>query len=1005
MNFFERLTARARSSSSTVSDAAEEHSLIANPTADGDPQVADATTESLKATDQTDVDAALERYLKRLEDQGIPAPGDWRNPKKKPATVADVAALYDVKPSFVDLLPWTEYLPEEQAMLLEDGKSLAAFFELTPIGTEGRDPEWLRKVRDALENALQNSFDELDTSPWVVQFYAKDETSWDDYLQSLTEYIRPQARNSAFSEMYLSLFKHHLDAIAKPGGLFEDTTVSKLPWRGQQRRVRVVLYRRVVGDAAFRGQSAAMHLNNICQRFTGGLANAGIKCKRMDGYEIRHWLLRWFNPHPDHLGTTLKDFDRFFHLVNKRTEEAGEELPLVTGDDFAQGLFYREPKSDSQKGLWYFDGQPHRVIMLDRLREAPRTGHLTGETRMGGDALHALFDKLPEDTVLTITLVITPQDVLEAHLEKLARKSVGDNTASAMTREAVDNARKLIGREHKLYRGSVAFYLKGRDEAQLTSRSMQLTNALLSAGMEPVASDDEVAPLNSYLRWLPGNFDVTQKRAMDWYVQMMLVQHVANLCPVWGRSSGTGHPGITLFNRGGAPLTFDPLNKLDRQMNAHMFLFGPTGAGKSATLNNLLNQLIAVYAPRLFIVEAGNSFGLLGDFAKKLGMTVNRIKLAPNSGVSLAPFADAIRLVTTPSQVTTLDADDLERSDEHLSAKPDSDQEDDERDVLGEMEIVARLMITGGEEKEEARLTRADRSVIRHCILAAARTCSDAGRTVLTEDVRNALRAAGEDTSIPEARRNRMLEMAEAMDMFCMGADGEMFNRPGTPWPEADLTIVDLATYAREGYNAQLSIAYISLINTVNNIAERDQYKGRPLVNVTDEGHIITKNPLLSPYIIKITKMWRKLGAWFWLATQNIDDLPPAAAPMLNMIEWWICLNMPPDEVEKISRFRELTPAQKSLMLSARKESGKYTEGVVLSKSMEVLFRAVPPSLYLALAMTEPEEKKQRYDLMQSLAGDELEAALEVAADLDRKRGIEPLKINFPTPHALENLA
>ncbi|MEE4672809.1 conjugative transfer ATPase [Pseudomonas alliivorans] len=1005
MNFFERLTARARASSSTASDTVEEHSLITDPTTDGDAQEADVTDEGLKAIDQTDVDAALERYLKRLEDQGIPAPGDWRNPKRKPATVADVAALYDVKPSFVDLLPWTEYLPEEQAMLLEDGKSLAAFFELTPIGTEGRDPEWLRKVRDALENALQNSFDELDTSPWVVQFYAKDETSWDDYLKSLTEYIRPQAKNSAFSEMYLSLFKHHLDAIAKPGGLFEDTTVSKLPWRGQQRRVRVVLYRRVVGDASFRGQSPAMHLNNICQRFTGGLANAGIKCKRMDGYDIRHWLLRWFNPHPDHLGTTLKDFDRFFHLVNKRTEEAGEELPLVTGDDFAQGLFYREPKSDSQKGLWYFDGQPHRVIMLDRLREAPRTGHLTGETRMGGDALHALFDKLPEDTVLTITLVITPQDVLEAHLEKLARKSVGDNTASAMTREAVENARKLIGREHKLYRGSVAFYLKGRDEAQLTSRSMQLTNALLSAGMEPVASDDEVAPLNSYLRWLPGNFDVTQKRAMDWYVQMMLVQHVANLCPVWGRSSGTGHPGITLFNRGGAPLTFDPLNKLDRQMNAHMFLFGPTGAGKSATLNNLLNQLIAVYAPRLFIVEAGNSFGLLGDFAKKLGMTVNRIKLAPNSGVSLAPFADAIRLVTTPSQVTTLDADDLERSDEHLSAKPDSDQEDDERDVLGEMEIVARLMITGGEEKEEARLTRADRSVIRHCILAAARTCADAGRTVLTEDVRNALRAAGEDISIPEARRNRMLEMAEAMDMFCMGADGEMFNRPGTPWPEADLTIVDLATYAREGYNAQLSIAYISLINTVNNIAERDQYKGRPLVNVTDEGHIITKNPLLSPYIIKITKMWRKLGAWFWLATQNIDDLPPAAAPMLNMIEWWICLNMPPDEVEKISRFRELTPAQKSLMLSARKESGKYTEGVVLSKSMEVLFRAVPPSLYLALAMTEPEEKKQRYDLMQSMAVDELEAALEVAADLDRKRGIEPLKINFPTPHALENLA
>jgi len=119
---------------------------------------------------------------------------------------------------------------------------------------------------------------------------------------------------------------------------------------------------------------------------------------------------------------------------------------------------------------------------------------------------------------------------------------------------------------------------------------------------------------------------------------------------------------------------------------------------------------------------------------------------------------------------------------------------------------------------------------------------------------------------------------------------------------------------------------------------------------------------------------------------------------MLNMIEWWICLNMPPDEVEKISRFRELTPAQKALMLSARKESGKYTEGVLLSKSMEVLFRAVPPSLYLALAMTESEKKKERYDIMQSQGVSELDAAIQVAARIDRLRGIEPHVITFLEP-------
>jgi hypothetical protein len=151
------------------------------------------------------------------------------------------------------------------------------------------------------------------------------------------------------------------------------------------------------------------------------------------------------------------------------------------------------------------------------------------------------------------------------------------------------------------------------------------------------------------------------------------------------------------------------------------------------------------------------------------------------------------------------------------------------------------------------------------------------------------------------------------------------------------------------------------------------------------------KNPLLAPYVVKITKMWRKLGAWFWLATQNLDDFPEAAKVLLSMIEWWLCLSMPPDEVEKISRFRELTPAQRALMLSARKESGKFSEGIMLSKSNELLFRAVPPSLNLALAMTEADEKAERFDLMKRHAIGELDAALMISDEIDRRRGIEPL--------------
>jgi len=64
---------------------------------------------------------------------------------------------------------------------------------------------------------------------------------------------------------------------------------------------------------------------------------------------------------------------------------------------------------------------------------------------------------------------------------------------------------------------------------------------------------------------------------------------------------------------------------------------------------------------------------------------------------------------------------------------------------------------------------------------------------------------------------------------------------------------------------------------------------------------------------------------------------------------------------------------------------------------MEVLFRAVPPSVYLALAMTESEEKSERYRLMQQHGLSELDAALHLAADIDRARGIEPLPSEVPS--------
>lgn len=926
---------------------------------------------------------AWQEYLSKLRANGIPVPRAWTDSRTGVARISDEQALYDVAPSFVDLLPWVEFLSDEESMLLDDGASLAAFFELSPVGTEGRSEAWLTQLRDSLENAIQDSFDELDENPWILQLYVQDETGWESYLRTLRNYVHPRAQGTAFTRTYLRLIEHHLAAVSKPGGLFQDTVVTQLPWRGKTRRIRLVVYRRTrQSEQGPRGDEPrdAANLRGICDRLVRGLSNAGVVATRLGSRDVHAWLLRWFNPKPTHIGDSREDHERFYQLVSYPSGCGEAELELASGTDFSQRLFFGQPRSDVRTGVWYFDDVPHRVVTLDRLRNPPAIGHLTGETRSGGDALNTLFDQAPEGTVLCITLVVTPQDSLEGHLNHLARKSVGDTIASEQTRHDLQQARSFIGQAHKLYRGAVAFFVRGNDDTQLEAHTRQLINVMLSAGLQPVRDQDEVGPLNSYLRWMPCGYN-PEKDRRQWYTQLMFAQHVANLSPTWGRCRGTGHPGITMFNRGGELVCADPLNRLDRQMNAHLFLFGPTGSGKSATLNNILMQYTAIYRPRLFIIEAGNSFGLFGEFASRLGLKVNRITLAPGRGVRLAPFLDATRLVTSPTQVETLDVDAIDAVDDRVEAE--------QRDILGELEIIARIMITGGEEREEARMTRADRSAIRQCILDAARRCVRQARTVLPEDVRDALRNRAQEAAAAEPRRVRLLEMADAMDIFCNGLAGELFNRPGTAWPEADVTIVDLATFAREGYGAEMAVAYISLINTINNIAERDQYLGRPIIVPTDEAHLPLKNPLTVRCTMKIIKMWRKLGAWLWMATQTLDDLPQDAEDLLSMIEWLICLSMGPDQVEKLAKFRELSPSQKALILSARKENSKFAEGVILSRSLEIQFRAVPPSLSLATAMTEPEEKNQRYELMKKFEISELEAALRVAEQLDKDRGIE----------------
>ncbi len=888
--------------------------------------------------------------------------------KDKPLTNADVDQLYRRPDSITDWLPWVDYDDESGTFTLEDGYSAGVMFELTGVSTEARSSQFLQEVQANIQTCINHTIPAHD-NPFVLQCYVSDENSLAELSNSLYEYVGTRSRDTEEHKLQTKHFvggmQRNFKRITCKEGLFEDTTVTGGSWRGKVRRIRLFLYRRrnVSGNDQ---TDPVAEISQVSERFVTQMQAAGIGIRLCSDQDIYTWLLRWFNPKAE---VTDGDLDHLAALM-----KLPEKEDRTFGHDLSELLFLSTPSSCDDKGVWYFDDLPHRAISIDSLRRKPLPGHFTGERKVG-DNLFAMFDRFPEGSILSVCVTIKPQDLVENHVVQVLNAAKGETAEAIAAEEDAKTALKWMSHGDYLLPTVMTLYTRGETLADLEKKTNEANALLLANGLHPIREKDDLLPLDTYIRQLPMNYEPAREK-VNRKSRLMFSSDLANLLPFYGRGRGTGHPGMVFYNRGGEPLVFDPLNKLDRAKNAFGLVLGPPGSGKSALMVYILLQIVAIYGARIYIIEKGGSFKLFGDYCRYFGLSVNQVTLHPKEDVSLPPFSDSYEMLDR--ELAKQSSYDEEAS---LDASDDSDDDEEERDLLGEMELKARIMITGGDTKEEEVMTRADRLTIRKAIISAAETKRDSGNSeiVLTEDVVAELNALSQDESSTPKRRERAKDMADSMALYCSGTAGHFFNRVGKAWPEADITIMEMGLLANEGYEDQLALGFMGLMNQINGVVEREQYDHRPTFVLGDEAHLITTNPLLAIFLVKIVKMWRKLGAWLWLATQNLEDFPDAAKKLLSMFEWWLAMVCPKEEIEQISRFKDLSEEQKMMLRAARKEPGKYTEGVVLSDNLQCLFRNVPPPLALALAMTEKHEKQQRADIMKSQHCSELEAVFAVA--------------------------
>ena len=609
-----------------------------------------------------------------------------------------------------------------------------------------------------------------------------------------------------------------------------------------------------------------------------------------------------------------------------------------------------------------------------------------------------------------------PKVVLDARIEKI--KASAQQAASSEAKYTLEQAEvaqdECLRNGQRIFYVQIGCYLSAPTEETLLDRTLIAQDTLLKTNcLSFIRPADDLLSQDSFIRALPFVYDFAHDRKNALRARMTYLSQLSATLPYFGAGRGSDNLCYLAYKRNGEPFTVNPFLKSDRSRVAHQLVFGPTGSGKSATMINMALMSMAVNAPRQFILDKGNSFGLLADYYESMGKKVRRLTFNAASSDTFPPFFETAKALDEldgqggtwaarahsvslrkegEAEAAVADAGGdsafAGTAHDHAAAGTDGDDDGETRSYLSEMLNILKIMVTGGREQDVSALKQADISFLQQCLIDGLRASREAGKPhARPQDVYEAMRRVADAEKI-ETLAIRYRDFAAAVQLWTQGERGKLFNQYGQGFDkDADLTLIETGALTNEGNEDMFAVAGLATLTNITALGELTQYDGRHIEVYTDEGHYWMLRSLLITGLIQGTKVWRKLGIWLIFGTQDFSDVHGDARKILSQAEFWWLLSMGQDEAEQVSRFKALTPEEHFLIRQARIEKPNFSEGTMLSERFGCgLIRFIPPSLVLALAQTDRDEKNARKRLMDQYGISELEAAYRIADEITAAR-------------------